>query len=746
MKRRLAKCKSAKCDSAKCESAKCKSALRGLYLLPLLLWVALAASNTLCAQVRVACVGNSITYGYGTACPATDSYPAQLQVLLGEQYEVGNFGLSGATLLRRGHRPYVETEQFKQALAFKGDIVVIHLGVNDTDPRDWPNYRDDFIPDYMALIDSFRVARPDCRICIALLSPLGVHHHRFESGTRDWQGEIQEAIRQVAHNTGVELIDFHTLLYAYPHLMEDSIHPVKEGLGMIAAYVKSVLTGDFGGLRLPEAYSSHMVLPHGRPLTIRGTANAAAEVQATVWGPDAKAQGTTSRPAPRGKKGKSANSAKRAKVLVGQYMAVASHLGEWEVELQPLAAGGPYTLELTDGEQRIVLDDVLAGEVWLCSGQSNMAFMLSQDRQAGEVVPQADHPLIRLLDLKPRWETQAVEWEPSALDSLNHLDYFRHSGWQHCTPATARHFSAVGYYFGRMLADSLQIPVGLVCQAVGGAGTEAFIDRRTLEYQFPALLRNWRRNDFIQDWVRERASLNVAKATSRLQRHPYEPCYLFESGDRILGRLPINGVIWYQGESNAHNWDTHTRLFQLLLSSWRTYWNDPQLPSYYVQLSSLERPSWPWFRDSQRRLLSVTRHTGMAVTHDVGDRTDVHPTDKQPVGERLARWALHSTYGRPCVPSGPLFRSMQVADDKAVVLFDYAEGLKGSGGQPVRGFEVAGADGLWHPAQVKIEGDRVVVWSAEVGHPVKVRYAWQPYTDANLVNAADLPASTFVSE
>lgn len=685
------------------------------------------------AKVKVACVGNSITYGYGTENPLTDSYPAQLQVLLGEEYEVGNFGLSGATLLRRGHRPYVETDEFKKALAFKGDMVVIHLGVNDTDPRDWPNFRDDFIPDYMALIDSFRVANPDCRIFIARLSPLGVHHPRFESGTRDWQWEIQEAIEQVAQNTGVELIDFHTLLYAYPYLLEDSIHPVKEGLGMMATYVKCVLTGDFGGLQLPDAYSSHMVLPHGRRLTIKGVANAGAKVHVTVCGQDGK-----SRTKGHGKS--------NGRVLIEQQTIVASGLGTWQVELQPLAAGGPYSLEFSDEIKTITLDDVLAGEVWICSGQSNMAFMLSEDRQAKEVVPSANHPLIRLFDLKPRWQTRPVEWGTSVLDSLNHLEYFVHDGWQRCTPGSAQHFSAVGYYFGRMLADSLQVPIGLVCQAVGGAGTEAFIDRKTLEHEFPAILRNWRNNDFIQEWVRSRATQNLGQTANRMQRHPYEPCYLFECSDRILGRFPINGVIWYQGESNAHNWDTHTKLFKLLLKSWRVYWNNPELPFYYVQLSSLDRPSWTWFRDSQRRLLDVTQHTGMAVSHDVGDRTDVHPKNKKPVGERLAFWALSHTYGRSCVASGPLYRSKQTAGDKLVLSFDYGDGMEGKDAQPVEGFEVVGRDGIWHKAQVKIDGCRVVVWSEQVKCPVKARYGWQPYTEANLVNGAALPASTFLTD
>ncbi len=140
----------------------------------------------------------------------------------------------------------MQMEEFQQAIAFKGDIVVIHLGVNDTDPRDWPNYRDEFIPDYMALIDSFRVARPGCRILIAKMSPLGVHHWRFESGTRDWHAEIQLAIEQIAKNSQVELIDFHTPLYFYPNLIQDNIHPVKEGLGILANYVKEMLENKDG--------------------------------------------------------------------------------------------------------------------------------------------------------------------------------------------------------------------------------------------------------------------------------------------------------------------------------------------------------------------------------------------------------------------------------------------------------------------------------------------------------------------
>ena len=334
------------------------------------------------------------------------------------------------------------------------------------------------------------------------------------------------------------------------------------------------------------------------------------------------------------------------------------------------------------------------------------------------------------------------------IGTLNHLQYFTDASWTVCSPENAGKFSAIAYYFGKMLQDSLKVPVGLICNAIGGSPTEAWIDRRTLEYEFPAILRDWTKNDFIQDWVRGRAALNVKKSTDKFQRHPYEPCYLYESGILSLQQYPIKGVIWYQGESNAHNKDAHEKLFKLLVDSWRTNWNDAQLPFYYVQLSSINRPSWPWFRDSQRRLMAEIEHVGMAVSSDKGDSLDVHPTHKLEIGERLARWALNKTYGYDkVVPSGPLYKSVSFVKGKAYVEFEYSKGLRPSvEGEKLRTFEIAGDDEIFYPAQAVVEGNQVKVWAKEVKDPKVVRYAWQPFTRANLVNEEGLPASTFRSD
>ncbi len=348
--------------------------------------------------------------------------------------------------------------------------------------------------------------------------------------------------------------------------------------------------------------------------------------------------------------------------------------------------------------------------------------------------------------MKGRWKTYDGAWPASCLDSLNHLQYFGNTTWEDVSPESAAKFSAIAYYYGKMLRDSLQVPVGLICNAVGGSPTESWIDRNTLETEFPAILNDWLHNDFIQDWVKGRAAKNLGFDSTKLSRHPYEPCYLYESGVLPLQQYPIKGVIWYQGESNTHNMEAHERLFQLLVDSWRSNWKNPQLPFYFVQLSSLDRSSWTWFRDSQLRLMKSIPHTGMAVSSDHGDSLNVHPTHKQPIGERLARWALSDSYGCSITPSGPLLESVVREGEALVVSFAFGEGLRTSDGNSPSCFEIAEEEGLYHPANVTIVGDKVRLTSPDLKAPRYVRYAWQPFTRANLVNKDGLPASTFRGE
>lgn len=660
---------------------------------------------------KVACIGDSVTYGTGIEDRENDSYPSQLQRLLGDSYEVGNFGRPGATLLNNGHRPYTQQPEFKAAMEFAGDIAVIHLGLNDTDPRNWPNYRDEFIGDYIALIDSVRKANPSVRVMIARMSPITPKHHRFISGTRQWHTDIQMAIATVAEAAGVELIDFHSPLHARHDLLPDSLHPNAEGAGILASVVYSAITGDYGGLKMPEIYSDGMVLQRDMPLIIRGNADAGTEVRLKMEGPFRTIRMKT----------------------------VTSISGKWIMEAGPLKAARGVTLTVEAGDRKLTYKDVAIGDVWLCSGQSNMAFMLCESSDAGEIPADSD---LRVFDMKGRWNTTNEKWSEEAIRSVQKLEYFHPAGWKTCSPEDIMSFSAVGYHFGKMLRDSLDVPVGLICNAVGGSAAESWIDRATLEEHFPAIFNNWLGNDFIQGWVRERSAVNIGYPESGAIRHPYEPCYLFETGIASLEQFPIKGVIWYQGESNAHNVEAHERLFGLLVESWRKNWDNPEMPFHFVQLSSLNRPSWTWFRDSQRRLAGSIGHCNMAVSSDVGDSLDVHPRRKRPVGERLARIALHDDYGLDITPSGPSFVRATYEDGEVSIEFLYCEGLDTSDGGPVRCFEIAGKEEIFRPAEALIRDGKVII-ATDGMTPCHVRYAWQPFTRANLVNSDGLPASTF---
>ncbi|MDE6509132.1 MAG: cyclically-permuted mutarotase family protein [Muribaculaceae bacterium] len=676
-----------------------------------ILWAAaaLAAAPAVCAattdRVKVACIGNSITYGDRLPDRDTQSYPARLQQMLGSDFEVGNFGRNGATLLRNGHNPWHKTAEAARAFEFAPDIAVIHLGTNDTDPRDWPHWSDSFSTDYCWLIDTLRTINPNVRIIVANMAPIGTAHRRFKSGTRQWRDLIRERIAGVARHTGVELIDFAEPLDGRPELLPDNLHPVPEGTVLMADYVRGAITGRWGGLALPPVYGDSMVLPRDRFLKLGGRADSGAEVTVTLAGATSSAR--------------------------------ADNLGRWQVTLPPLKAGGPYEMTVTDGHTTLRFADVMAGEVWIASGQSNMEFQLdwSDDAPADP----AGNPLLRVFRMSDRVRPAAGQWPDSVLAAVDTLDYYLPAKWA----VPDGRFSAVAWHFGAMLADSLQVPVGIISNPVGGAGTESFIDIETLRHGLPEILLDWLGNHYVQPWVQERAAENIGGRQSG-HRHPYEPSYLFHAGIRPLGAYPVSGVIWYQGESNAHNAEVHETLFPLLVSSWRKEFGRPDLPFLTSQLSSLGRPSWPAFRDSQRRLAENIPGVGMAVTHDVGDPHDVHPKRKAPVGRRLARLALHDVYGMDHVAArGPHPVKAEALPGEIRLIMADAGGMTTSDGSSPLTFEIAETEGFYLPASATIKSDTILLTNPDMKNPRFARYGWQPFTKANLVNSDSLPASTF---
>lgn len=667
-------------------------------------------------HIKVGCIGNSITYGFLVEDRENNNYPVKLQEMLGEGYEVGNFGKSGATLLKKGHNPYNKNPEFANALEFAPDIIVVHLGVNDTDPRNFPDYGDDFVKDYVALIDSFKAVNPDVRVILANLTPLLSNHYRFRSGTRAWRDSIRNLIPVVAQYTGAELIDFGEVLRDHPQLMPDGIHPNAQGALMLAESAYKAITGEYGGLQMPEIYSDGMVLQRYRDLKIGGTANAGEKVTVTI--------------------GRNTRST------------VAGNDGKWSVTMPPMKEATGLTMEVKAGGKTLKFNDVAVGEVWLASGQSNMEFQLRNDNTFKEGALDINDPMLRLYNMTPVAYTDGREWNDEQKGLTNDLLHFNSSRWTESNDTTAPRFSAVAWYFGKMLRDSLDVPVGIITNAIGGSPTEAWVDIETLEHEMPEILVNWRTNDYLQPWVQQRAGENTGKdPKTNKHRHPYEPSYLFASGIRPLGAYPIAGTIWYQGESNAHNTEVHESLFKALVDSWRTNWDQPEMPFLFVQLSSINRPSWPVFRNSQRILAKTIPNVAMAVSSDVGDSLDVHPRNKRPVGERLGRQALNRVYSmNNVVPQGPgPVIAISPAPHKVKVSFDNADGLKTSNGKAPITFEVAEMEGIYFPADSAIitENNEIILYSMAVEKPRFVRYGWQPFTRANLVNGAGLPASTF---
>lgn len=379
------------------------------------------------AKTKVACIGNSITYGYLLPDREVNAYPFQLQRMLGDDYEVGNFGNSGATLLRHGHKPYNSLPDFRQALDFKPDIAVIHLGINDTDPRNWPHYNNEFVRDYLAIIDSLRAVNPNVRILIAQLTPIRAGHVRYKTGTLDWWKKIQEAIRDVAAISEVELIDFNTLYRDRQNVIFDNLHPNVEGATMMADAVLKAISGDFGGLQLPEVYQSGMVLQRNRPLTFRGQANANAPISLTL---DNRT-----------------------------YTTRADNLGRWEITTAPIVTGPTYTLTVTDGDSTLTLTDILVGEVWLASGQSNMEFYLKNAVGGKEAIAEANDSQLRLFDMKEIIHTDATLWPDSMCEKIDRLEHYKPATWLPATPENVENFSAIAYLYGKELRDSLGVPV-----------------------------------------------------------------------------------------------------------------------------------------------------------------------------------------------------------------------------------------------------------------------------------------------
>jgi sialate O-acetylesterase len=490
-------------------------------------------------------------------------------------------------------------------------------------------------------------------------------------------------------------------------------------------------------LSVPHFFSDHMVLQRERPAAIWGKATPGTEIKITF-----KDQSATTQTGADGK---------------------------WRTQIQtgPADATGA-TLTITTGTDKIQIADVLVGEVWFASGQSNMFYTMNRSPEYAGLIAESKHPALRMFN------TPLV----TAAENQDDIE----GTWQTTTPETTPGFSAVAFFFARKLHLELGIPVGVIKSAWGGKPVETFTSREALN-TLPAT------KALVDATLKDAASYDQAKADTayatkleqwkttmaaakgkspeerkRLPKKPDapkpplltegKPGVLFASMIHPFVGYTMRGAIWYQGEGNAKAGAVpYDQTLPLMINDWRKRWND-EFSFYYVQLASYHAPStapgtpdpWALTQDRMRLVLNTTPKTGMAITNDVGEANDIHPKNKKDPGERLARWALAKDYGQNLTYSGPLFKTSQARDKAIRVTFDQCgTGLKSRDGSPLKRFEIAGPDKTWHWADAKIDSpNSVLVSSPQVPQPAAVRYAWAANPEgANLVNSEGLPTSVF---
>ncbi len=400
--------------------------------------------------------------------------------------------------------------------------------------------------------------------------------------------------------------------------------------------------------------------------------------------------------------------------LAGQTATTTAKGGKWKLELKPLEAGGPFSMKIS-GDNEVTVNNLLVGEVWVASGQSNMEWTLNQAFQPEVEKPKANFPEIRMITAK----------KAASLQPLDQIE----GSWQVCSPETVGNFSAVAYYFARDLHAKLGVPVGIISTSWGGTPAQAWTSAEGFEGQ--------RELKGYADQLKAAAEKPPENGPG-----PHFPSALYNAMIAPVVPYGMKGVIWYQGESNAGQSKQYQTLFPAMIADWRTKWKLGDFPFLFVQIAPFNGQP-PEIREAQFLTLAKSKNTAMAVITDFGDAKDIHPKQKEPVGNRLSLAARALAYGEKIVYSGPLYKEMKVAGSEVAISFDHTGGGLVAKDGDLKGFTIAGADGKFVPAKAVIKGDAVVVSAEGVIDPKAVRYGWINVPDVNLFNKDGLPASPF---
>lgn len=486
----------------------------------------------------------------------------------------------------------------------------------------------------------------------------------------------------------------------------------------------------FAEVKLPHVFGSNMVLQRDTPAPIWGWADAGEKITITFI---------------RNKDG----------LAIYSSEVVGDEKGNWRTNLPATPAGGPHTIKVAGGNT-VELTDVLFGEVWVCSGQSNMEWPVSASDNSQEEIAAADYPMIRLFHI------------PRVASGLPTVDV--NAQWRPTTPDNVRYFSAVAYYFGRHLYKELDVPIGLINTSWGGTriepwtppvGFDAVQELTSISEEIKDIDTNYRAQlpqklEEIEEWIAEtKEALEGDSTVLQMPENPHplsnsgRPTALYNSMIHPIVPYAIRGALWYQGESNMGEGMTYYEKMKALIHGWREVWTQGEFPFFFVQLAPFnyggdDPTRLARFWEAQSSTMSVP-NTGMAVITDVGNVKDIHPRNKQDVGLRLALWALAKTYGQEdLVYSGPVYKSMDVEGSAIRLSFDHlGGGLISSDNQPLTWFEIAGEDQQFQEGAATIDGNTVVVSSDLVTSPVAVRFGWHQSAEPNLENKEGLPTSPF---
>lgn len=434
------------------------------------------------------------------------------------------------------------------------------------------------------------------------------------------------------------------------------------------------------------------------------------------------------------------------------FFSIVDSSGNWKIFLPKQKLGKPLDIQITTQKDTIAIHDILVGEVWLASGQSNMHLDLKRTLNGEEVAKKANNPNIRIYNMRPTYPTgKGGIHTLEELEKIQNNQYFKTNRWVKATPENVLYFSAVAYYFAEKLQGELEIHIGIIHNAVPGSPIESWLPKEIIEQD--SIISNlvaerWREKEDEKDGMITVAKNQISLSENIIQKHPWMPSYDYENGIIPIKNFAIKGVIWYQGESNAEHPEVYKIMFQKMVKIWRTdFKND--FPFYYVQLTSREdRPAWSEFRNAQRELLDLVPNSKMVVITDVGDRQDTHAKNKKPVGDRLALLVLGDTYNKSFNYESPVFDTIIFKGGDYYIRFKGRfNGLETSEGKEVVGFEISKDNSTFQKIIPTIQGNFI---KFNIPNDFKnhffIRYAWESYTEANLVSGSQLPVSAFKAE